>query len=151
MSCLCLGFTILFSFFDRNPPRPEPLIILFADPRVQEVFVPLSACDTFLEDLEALSAAEIRRLLTREGVSVLATEGTRRGKHPGNMHLPGALIDLDLGKYEIPEMDGNLNVLRFRFKSHPNVRIIILYCIVLYCIVLSRVVSCRVVSYCIVL
>ena len=104
-------------------------------------------------------------------MSVLATKGTRRGKPRGNMHLPGALIrfhaDLDLGKYEIPEMDGNLNVLRFRFNSHPNVRIIILYCIllyctvlycivlycillyctVLYCIVLYCLVSCRVVSY----
>ena len=59
-------------------------------------------------------------------MSVLATEGTRRGKHPGNMRLPGALIrfhaDFDLGKYEIPEMDGNLNVVRFSFISHPNVR-----------------------------
>ena len=93
-------------------------------------------------------------------MSVLATKGTRRGKPRGNMHLPGALIrfhaDLDLGKYEIPEMDGNLNVLRFRFNSHPNVRIIILYCIVLYfivlyCTVLYCIVLYFIVLYCIVL
>ena len=88
-------------------------------------------------------------------MSVLATEGTRRGKPRGNMHLPGALIrfhaDLDLGNYEIPEMDGDLNVLRFRFNSHPNVRIIILYCIVLYCAVLYCTVLYCIVLYCIVL